>query len=178
MVARGLLVLCVLLQGGCASKLIIKDSEMNDLVGVPVRLPITVTITTITTYKKDPTVKKTHPDYRRIQEACNPTRKTSIASLPLGEQIYLNVDPSSFGKSEFSITASDAGGFKSVSINSNPAESLASTSNLLGTLLPYLGRTQERSTGAARTGTSDLRQKYCFKVSESVDPASISPVSF
>lgn len=145
----------------CSAKLEIYDQNGNTLKGIPIRSPVLVEVTTTTSYIQDPAINQADPrwQYRdTIRELCNPTTATVTSSLPLGALNYVNYDPASFAKSEFKVEFNDAGGTKSISVNSDPAATTESVSSLLGTVLPFVKEPKAAPAAALGPGGIDLEE--------------------
>lgn len=159
---------------GCAASLLVYDEDGNLKKGVPVRTPILVEITEKTIYKVDPSIPTSDPNYETIVELCEPTLKQSTSFLPLGEISYIEYDPATFAKSEFSIDFGESGALKSISVNSDPAATTESVSNLLATVLPFIKAPRVAPT--VDVDLEELRNKSCIvkaAVIESIRPRSL-----
>ncbi len=151
------------LAAGCASSLKSFDADGRALTGVPIRAPMLVEVTRVTTYTATPSAGAN-------AAYCKPDTAVTLEVMPLGRLFYLNVDPATFGKAEFKLELTEAGTLKTVSLNSDPraAESMKELGALLGTLLPYAAAPKEPPAGARTAATADataqeLRDKHCIR---------------
>lgn len=145
----------------CASSLQSFDADGRALKGVPIRAPILVEVTRVTTYAVAPNATAAY---------CRPDTAVTLEVMPLGRRFYLNVQPADFGKAEFKLELTEAGTLKSVSLNSDPrsAESMKELGALLGTLLPYAAAPKEPPADARKAPTADattqeLRDQHCIR---------------
>lgn len=151
------------LAAACASSLKSFDAEGRALTGVPIRAPMLVEVTRVTTYTA-------RPHAGDDAAFCRPDTAVTLEVMPLGRLFYLNVQPADFGKAEFKLELTEAGTLKSVSLNSDPrtAESMKELGALLGTLLPYAAAPKEAPADARKAPTADataqeLRDKHCIR---------------
>lgn len=133
---------------GCASELIASRVDGTKLPGVPVGSPKLVEITSTTSYKP---VKK-----GQFTEYCTPEVNSEIQFLPLGEVTYLNMDPASIAKGEFTLEFSDNGNIKKVSLNSDAGSGVDSVNTLASTLLPFLATPKTADAPAATASVGGL----------------------
>jgi hypothetical protein len=151
------------LAAGCASSLRSFDAEGRALTGVPIRAPLLVEVTRVTTYTPAPTAGA-------YAAYCKPDTAVTLEVMPLGRLFYVNVDPASLGKAEFKLELTEAGTLKTVSLNSDPrtAESIKELGAALGTLLPYVAAPKEppaevRTTAPADASAQELRDRHCIR---------------
>lgn len=102
---------------GCASKLVVHNvsKNSNEIKGIRVRAPVSYIVT------------------KQIEtEKCPPRTEESIIHLPVGEPYDITFDPAPFGKAEFSISFTDTGALKQVTLNSDPqvAETISALAEL------------------------------------------------
>lgn len=118
---------------GCASHLIVENEAKEIKPGIPVNSPQLVTVRTTTTFEVRPEYKN-----KKEEALCIPKESLGFKVLPLGERHYIGFDPAGFGKSEFSVSFSDAGMLTGVSLNSDPTEAVKQVTSLLSAALPYI----------------------------------------
>lgn len=166
---RWLLLAAVLSTAGCATHLNVYDGRGEAMKGVPIRSPVLVEVTTQTDYTIAPSVSSSDPNYATIVELCKPTTTQKTEFLPLGEVAYVNFDPAEFGKSEFKVEFTDAGGTKAISVNSDPSAAIESTAGLIASLAPFIAEPKGNAAPLMAGGDlEELRKASCIVKSSKV----------
>lgn len=135
---------------GCSAKLLV-SRQLSDDGGLPIRVDIPVIVTTTIQYSALPVGqvnKMLPPEHHKSQAEADvlcarPDIKETIATAPLGEQYFVNIDPADLAKNEFEVEWSENGRLKKVSMNSDPSATIKESAAALETLLPFVGVTAD-----------------------------------
>ena len=134
------LIAIVVLLSGCTAELQVFDSEEKTIEGVPFRTPVVYVM------------QGNYERHKKVGRNCMHNPFIEFISLPLGEQYFLSADPGPLSGSEFSVTFTDSGLLKHVSLNSEStfSETLDSITKLVSEGFPILG-VDARPPGQAET---------------------------
>lgn len=160
------------LSGGCASSLKTFDAEGKAVVGVPVRSPALVKITSETKYEAA-------PGSESFKAYCTTEISSEYKFLPLGELNFITFDPAPLGKGEFRLEFNDAGGLKVVSLNSDATAGVEQISGLLTAALPYLAApkvSSETKAGPGEEPAQKIKNQHCLK--KSTEVVAVDPVKY
>lgn len=152
---------------GCSAKLLV-SRQLGDDGGLPIRVDIPVIVTTTIHYSAlpvDQVNKMLPPPHRKSQAEADalcarPGVKETLATAPLGDQYFVNIDPADLAKNEFEVEWAENGRLKRVSMNSDPSATIKESAAALETLLPFVGVTADSEAPAEpATATAQAADK-------------------
>ena len=149
------LTIAVALLCGCASDINVLSDKGDKLPGVPIHSPILAEVSMRTTYSV-----RSGKEHEEFAKFCSEqqTLKVSTAVLPLGRVRYVDFEPASLGKSEFSLEFTDNGVVKKVTVNSDATAGVDSVTGFLEKVLPFY-----KEPAAAPAETTVTTQALDFK---------------
>ena len=144
----------VVLVSGCTAELQVFDDEENTIDGVPFRAPVLYVM------------QGDYTKHKKLGSNCEHNPFTKFVSLPLGEQYFLTADPGPLSGSEFSVTFTNNGLLKHISLNSEStfSETLDSITKLVSEGFPILGvdaRPSGQAEPAAIAGVTNGAKPAC-----------------
>lgn len=151
------LVIAATTLSGCASSLKIYHNG-QEVRGIPFRATVLVEVERVTTYELVTADAS-------LAIHCTPDSVVTLELLPVGDEYLVTIDPSDFGKAEFSLELYASGALKKVTLGSDPgtASAVEAGSELASAVLPYLApvRTDETAAMAADPTARQLKEKHC-----------------